>query len=158
MKIFVFLAFLIFSKNLFSLEIKCLFEEVYQDGSFQQGIILLKEDNLRYQYLNSELYTIINNENGLFLVNNKNRLPQVLETNTEIVDFLIDQSLIFPNNKKSYLTNNFKAKIINSKNSLFIKNIIITGKNINLNIHFYECNNEPIDRLVFKHNPLQYLK
>ena len=76
------------------------FEEVYQDGSFQQGIILLKQDNLRYQYLNSELYTIINNENGLFLVNNKNRLPQVLESNTEIVDFLIDQSLIFPNNKK----------------------------------------------------------
>lgn len=158
MKIFAFLVFLFFSKALFALEIKCSFEEVYQDGSIQQGIILLKEDNLRYQYFNQDLYTIINNKNGLFLVNNKSRLPQILEVNTEIVNFLIDQSLIFPNNEENYSSENFKAKIINSQNYHFIKNIIITGKNTNLNIHFFGCINEPIDRLVFHHNPLQHLK
>ncbi|MDC0968559.1 hypothetical protein OAS25_05735 [Alphaproteobacteria bacterium] len=158
MKIFIFLFFLLLWKNLSALEVKCSFEEAYQDGSVQQGIILLKEDYLRYQYLNQDLYTIINNKKGLFLVNNRNRLPQTLDVNTEIIDFLIDQSLIFPNNKDSYSSENFKAKIINSQNHHFIKNIIITGKNTNLNIHFYDCDNEQIDRLVFHHNPLQYLK
>jgi len=158
MKILISLIFLFFANNSFALEIKCSFEEVYQDGSIQQGIILLKEDHLRYQYLNQNLYTIINNSYGLFLVNNKNRLPQDLEFNTEIINFLINQSLIFPNNKNSYSSENFEAKIINSQNRSFIKNIIITGKKINLNIHFYDCNEGPIDKLVFHHNPLKNLR
>lgn len=158
MKIFISSLFLFFANYSFALEVKCSFEEVYQDGSIQQGIILLKEDNLRYQYLNLNLYTIINNSHGLFLVNNKNRLPQDLEFNTEIINFLINQSLIFPNNKDSYSSENFNAKIINSQNRLFIKNIIINSKKINLNIHFYDCNEGPIDKLVFHHNPLKYLR
>ena len=34
--------------NLFAIEVKCNFEEVYQNGETQQGIFLIKKDKLRY--------------------------------------------------------------------------------------------------------------
>ena len=145
-------------KNLYSLELRCNFEEVYQDGSVQNGIFLLQNENLRYQYLDENLYTIINNYNGLFLVNNKNRLPQTLDANKQIIEFLIKQSMLFPNNADNYSSEYFNAKIINSKNDIFIKNMIIKSKKVNLNIHFFDCKKKSINRLMFNHNPLKNLE
>ena len=155
--LFIVIVFFIFI-NLYSLELRCNFEEVYQDGSTHQGILLLKKEYLRYQYLNKNLYTIINNSDGLFLVNNLNRLPQPLDINKEIIEFLIDQSQLFPNNVENYSSTKFNAKIIKSKENIFIKNLIIKNKKMNLNIHFINCKNITIDRLMFNHNPLQNLK
>ena len=104
------------------------------------------------------LYTIINNSDGLFLVNNLNRLPQPLDINKEIIEFLIEQSQLFPNNVENYSSTKFNAKIIKSKENIFIKNLIIKNKKMNLNIHFIDCKNITIDRLMFNHNPLQKLK
>ena len=154
MKILFFIIIFFIVKNLYSLELRCNFEEVYQDGSVQEGIFLLQKENLRYQYLDKNLYTIINNSNGLFLVNNKNRLPQPLDTNKEIIEFLIKQSMLFPNNADSYSSPNLNAKIINSKNNIFIKNMIIKNKKVNINIHFFDCKTIDINGLVFNHNPL----
>jgi len=158
MKFFLFIIFLFISQNIYSLELECYFEEVYQDGSSQQGIFLLKGENLRYQYFDKELYTIINNSDGLHLVNNSTRLPQPLQVNYEIIDFLIEQSNLFPNNLENYSSVNFNAEIIKSKNNIFIKNIIIKKKNINLNIHFFDCKNTTNSSIVFHHNPMRMLK
>ena len=158
MKFFLFIIFLFISQNIYSLELECYFEEVYQDGSSQQGIFLLKGENLRYQYFDKELYTIINNSDGLHLVNNSTRLPQPLQVNYEIIDFLIEQSNLFPNNLENYSSVNFNAEIIKSKNNIFIKNIIIKKENINLNIHFFDCKNKTNNSFMFHHNPMRILK
>ena len=42
--IFIFL----YSNLLNALEVKCNFEEVYQDGQIQQGILIMKNNLLRY--------------------------------------------------------------------------------------------------------------
>ena len=46
----LFLIFLMNINSLFALEIKCNFEEVYQNGDNQIGSILIKNDKIRYQY------------------------------------------------------------------------------------------------------------
>ena len=63
-KVIVFVV--LFYKNLFSIELACNFEEVYQNGEIQQGIILIKDDKLRYQYNSKNLYTIIRNQEIFF--------------------------------------------------------------------------------------------
>jgi len=158
MKYLFSIIFICFVANSYSLEIRCQFEEVYQDGSEQQGIMFIKDENLRYQYLDLDLYTIINNSHGLFIVNNLNRLPQILDTNTAIIEFLLEQSKLFPNNVENYTTANLDAKIINSSENIFIKNIIIRSNNLNVNIHFHSCKKKEIDKLIFNHNPLYILK
>ena len=46
-----------FSANAFSL--KCYFEEVHQNGDLNQGIFFLKNDELRYEYFDENLFTIL---------------------------------------------------------------------------------------------------
>ena len=46
---------------LFAFEVTCNFEEVYQNNEIQQGVFLIKGKNLRYQYYNQDLFTIIVN-------------------------------------------------------------------------------------------------
>ena len=48
-----------FCLNLSALELHCKFEEVYQDNQQQNGLILIKNDHLRYQYYDSKLYTCL---------------------------------------------------------------------------------------------------
>ena len=59
-----------FCLNLSALELHCKFEEVYQDNQQQNGLILIKNDHLRYQYYDIKLYTIIKNKYGSFLIPN----------------------------------------------------------------------------------------
>jgi hypothetical protein len=158
MKIFLFLFFFLLLKDLTALETECRFEEVYSNGEIQQGLMMIQKENLRYQYLDPSLYTIINNPEGLFVVSNKSRLPQPLDTNKEIIEFLITQSNLFPKHEESYSSDKFTAKIIKSNNDLFIKNIVILSETVNVNIHFHDCKNKAIDRMLFKHNPLQIIK
>jgi len=46
----VLIIFIFFKSNVYAEDIKCNFEEIYNDGSIQEGYILLKNDKLRYQY------------------------------------------------------------------------------------------------------------
>ena len=66
-----YLILIIFSfKSVFALQIDCKFEEVYHDGSIQNGQVLINENNIRYEYFDDTLYTIVKNPTGLFLVTN----------------------------------------------------------------------------------------
>ena len=46
----------------------CNFEEVYGNGDTQQGIFLLKNQNLRYEYYDNDLFTIIKNLMNLYQI------------------------------------------------------------------------------------------
>ena len=54
---------------MFALQIDCKFEEVYHDGSIQNGQVLINEKILDMNIL-TILYTIVKNPTGLFLVTN----------------------------------------------------------------------------------------
>ena len=56
-KILIFIQLLLVS-NLYSLELQCAFEEVYPDGSVQNGFFLIKGKKLRYEYYSDDLFTI----------------------------------------------------------------------------------------------------
>ena len=153
-----FIFFLLYFNSLNAIEVFCHFEEVHQDGSVQQGLFLLKDEFLRYQYLDKNLYTIINNKENTFLVNNKNRLTaQPLMKKKEIIEFLIDQANLFPKNLDFIENDIFKAWIFKSEDHKFIKKIIIHSNDINFNIYFNQCVEKKINRMLFKHNPIQIL-
>ena len=59
--------------NLYSLELKCTFEEVYSDGSVQNGFFLIKDKKLRYEYNSDNLFTIFHNNERFFLVKNNDK-------------------------------------------------------------------------------------
>ena len=150
--------FLLYFNSLDAIEVFCHFEEVHQDGSVQQGLFLLKDDFLRYQYLDKNLYTIINNKEDTFVVSNKNRLTaEPLTKKKEIIQFLIDQATLFPKNLDFIENNTFRAQIIKSKEHEFIRKIIIHSDEMNFNIYFNQCEKKNIKRILFKHSPLQIL-
>jgi len=78
---FLFFIPLFFISNLYSLELKCNFEEVYADGSIQNGFFLIQNQKLRYEYSAERLFTIIYNHDQSFLVRNNDR--QIINKITE---------------------------------------------------------------------------
>ena len=68
---------------------KCQFEEVYQNGDIQQGIILIKDNDVRYQYNDVELYTIIVKGENFILIDNKYKNLQTLNENIDIFKILV---------------------------------------------------------------------
>ena len=144
------LFFLLSYNSLFAVEIKCDFEEVYQNGDVQQGFFLLKDQMLRYQYFHENLYTIIAKNDNYFLVNNyDNKIVQKITENTEAIKSLIKISSKFPNIKNQYEQNKMKIKIEKNSNN-FIKRIAIISNQINLSINILNCNFQKINKKYFK--------
>ena len=84
---FLFFIILFSFSNLYSLELKCYFEEVYSDSSVQNGFFLIKDQKLRYEYRSKELFTIIHNYDQFFLVkNNDQKIVNKINQNTEIIE------------------------------------------------------------------------
>ena len=96
-KFLIFLPLLLVS-NLYSLELKCAFEEVYSDGSVQNGFFLIKDKKLRYEYNSDDLFTIFHNDDRFFLVKNNNKeIISNINDNTEIIEELLRISDNFKN-------------------------------------------------------------
>ena len=84
----------------YSVEISCNFEEVYGNGDIQQGVFLLKNQKLRYEYFNKDLFTIIAKESNFYLVHrvHKNNVQRINE-NTEILEMIMDVAKDYPEDK-----------------------------------------------------------
>jgi hypothetical protein len=54
-----------------AIELECQFEEVYPDGKIQNGFLLIKNDKMRYEYFDHNLFIIFKKKNDFFLVNKK---------------------------------------------------------------------------------------
>lgn len=156
MKIVINLFFLIFitSKSLFALETVCKFEEVYQNGDVQQGMLLIKDDKLRYEYYKKNLYTIIRNQENYYYIENDNTNQFIkIDQNIEVlmaIEKIVDD---YPDMKEEYLINDFIIKPVMKLNENFIKKITILSSQLNLNIYFPECNNTPISSKHFFYDP-----
>ena len=151
---FLFFIPLLFISNLFSLELKCHFEEVYVDGSVQNGFFLIKDQKLRYEYSSKELFTIFHNYDQFFLVkNNDQKIVNKINENTEIIEELLSLSQKYPNIEKEYISDDLLIKIEKSIAGDFIKRILINSPNVKVSIYFNDCQKIKIQNRYFSHNP-----
>ena len=112
--------------SLFAYEVTCNFEEVYQNSEIQQGIFLIKDEMMRYQYYNQELFTIIAKNKKYFLIKNDSKVVQKLNEKTDVFDTLREIVLDFPKLKNIYKKNNLVIKIEKSTDQ-FIKRVSINS-------------------------------
>ena len=151
---FLFFIPLLFISNLYSLELKCHFEEVYVDGSVQNGFFLIKDQKLRYEYSSKELFTIFHNYDQFFLVkNNDQKIVNKINENTEIIEELLSLSQKYPNIEKEYISDDLIIKIEKSMAGDFIKRILINSPNVKVSIYFNDCQKIKIQNRYFSHNP-----
>jgi hypothetical protein len=139
--------------NVFALSIQCDFEEVYENGEFQQGLILINKENLRYQYFDLSLFTLLYVNKKLFVIENSNlNRAQIIENN-EIIPFISDIYKDYPNIKTSYFRNNYEI-IIEKSHKDFIKRLIAKSPQLNVSVYFNNCKEEIINKKFFDFNPL----
>ena len=139
--------------NVFALSIQCDFEEVYENGEIQQGLILINKENLRYQYFEQGLFTLLYVNKKLFVIENSNlNRAQIIENN-EIIPFLSDIYKDYPDIKKSYFRNNYEI-IIEKSHKYFIKRLIAKSPQINVSVYFNNCKEVRINKKFFDFNPL----
>ena len=132
--------FILFPLNFsFALEVRCNFEEVYQNSDVQQGIFLIKDKMLRYQYFDQDLFTIISKNNNFYLINNSSKTVHKINEKTEYIETLIKIISDFPN-----------IKIEKSKNK-FIKRVSINSEELNLSINIMNCKYKEIKKIYFRH-------
>ena len=135
---------------MYGVEVSCNFEEVYQNSETQQGVFLIKDKMLRYQYFDKDLFTIIIKNNNYFLINNRDKIVQNLKEKSKLLDQLIEIVSDFPDIKNTYNSDNFIVKI--EKSSIkFIKRVSIKSEELNLSINVMNCNFNEIDRKYFRH-------
>ena len=154
MKNFILIILCFFASNLKSQTLKCYFEEVYADGSIQNGYFLIQDNKLRYEYLSNDLYTLFYNHNDFFLVknNNKNQIQKINE-NTEVISELINIYKNFPNLDKKYFTDNFEIELEKSIKSEFYKRISIKSSQLNMSIYLNECSFLSVHEKYFQYKP-----
>ncbi len=128
----------------------CNFEEVYQNSEVQQGVFLIKDKMLRYQYYDQDLFTIIIKDNNYFLINNRTNIVQNLKEKSETLDQLIEIVSDFPNINSIYNSDNMIIKIEKSS-SMFIKRVSVKSEELNLSINIMNCNFDKIDKKYFRH-------
>ena len=151
-KLILIIFLFLLSKNVFTLEVTCQFEEVYMDGSNQQGIFFLDNNKLRYQYDSPQLYTLIYDNFELHAVQNNNtNIHQLVIDQYNIVKSLKDISSDYPNFKKNYIFSNQEVIVETNKTKNFIKRLVFKSDQLNLSIYFQDCQFGDINAKLFSH-------
>tara|TARA_X000000950_G_C13871546_1_gene643104 strand:+ start:1588 stop:2061 length:474 start_codon:yes stop_codon:yes gene_type:complete len=135
---------------LYAIEVTCNFEEVYQNSEVQQGVFLIKDRMLRYEYYKRDLFTIIGKNNNFLIVNNHSKVVQKLNNNTESLEALLEIISDYPNINSTYDNSEIFIKIEKSKNK-FLKRVSIQSDELNLSINIMNCKFNKIDNKYFRH-------
>ena len=153
MKFLLLIFFTFLSFKVISSEFQCNFEEVYSNGEIQTGVILIKKDKLRYEYLKKELFTLLFVNNNLFSIENRDRKKAyMIEDHNNLINDIMKIYADFPNIKKSYMKNGKVFDIEISKEN-FIKRLAIKSNSLNLSIYFFDCSSGDIKNKYFNFNP-----
>ena len=143
------------SFSLNSLEFSCDFEEVHANGTVNQGIVLLKEDKLRYEYLNKDLFIIFVDGKETYLFDKTKQKVKNIKQNLDAIQIIMKLADKFPNIENDFEENDIKIKIEFNKNINFIKRISIDSKRAKLSLYFKNCLlDKPINNIFFKFNPV----
>ena len=146
----ILLIFFIHINSICALEIACNFEEVYQNGDSQSGVILIKNDSLRYQYDKKNLYTIIYKNLNILAVDNTYFNISKIEDSSEKISTLNQIFNDYPDFKEEYNKEDLMIKIEKS-NLKFIRRIAIQSPEANLSINLYNCEFTSIPDKFFDH-------
>ena len=140
------------SYNIFALEVTCQFEEVYMDGSHQQGVFFFDNNKLRYQYNNPQLYTLVYDNFELYAVQNNNtHVYQLVIDRHNIVNSLKDISNDYPNFEKNYKFSNQEVVVETNEKKNFIKRLVFKSEQLNLSIYFQDCKFAKINPKLFSY-------
>ena len=143
------------SFSLKSLEFSCDFEEVHANGTVNQGIVLLKEDKLRYEYFNKDLFIIFVDEKETYLFDKKKQKVKNIKKNLDAIQIIMKLADKFPNIENDFEENDVKIKIEFNKDINFIKRISIDSKRARLSLYLNNCLlDKPINNIFFKFNPV----
>ena len=142
---------------MFAFSLYCNFEEVYSNGETQQGILLMKKNNARYEYFDTNLFTIIYVNEKIFIVDNKDRSQVQLVENNNLLNYIMEIYNDYPNISDSYTKRDFQIKVEKgSKN--FIKRLMVQSTKLNMSIFFINCESTILDNQLFNFNPfLEYV-
>ena len=152
-KKFIFLFFMFFAfHNVFALEVTCQFEEVYMDGSHQQGVFFFDNNKLRYQYNNPQLYTLVYDNFELYAVQNNNtHVYQLVIDQHNIVNSLKDISNDYPNFENNYKFANQEVIVETNEKKNFIRRLVFKSERLNLSIYFQDCKFAKINPKLFSY-------
>ena len=111
----------------------------------------MKNQKLRYEYFDKNLFTIIAKNGSFFLVNqaHKNNVSKIND-NTEILEMFMNIASEYPNLKKTYNHENTNIIVEKSSNK-FIKRVSINSEKINVSINLINCKFENIHDKYFNH-------
>lgn len=149
MKKFI-LLFSLYFNSLFAIEVSCNFEEVYMNGEVQEGILMLKDKSLRYQYIKENLFTVISKKNNFYIIRNDSKVVQKLSDNTESLQQFINLASDYPNIKDTYEDDGYFIKVEKSNND-FIKRLSIQSNEVNLSVNIFNCKFDKINKKYFRH-------
>jgi len=157
--IYLVLMTLVFN-NLNALELYCDFEEVYLDGTTQQGFFLIKDDKMRYEYLDEKLFIIFRNSNNFYLVEKNNKKQfQKLNQNNSILSELVNLIDEYPNFENEYFKDDYRIIVESSINSPFLKRIAFFSDTLTLSIYFNNCSFESMYDPFFRYDdPIKYFR
>ena len=151
----IFIALLFSSSSLNSLEFSCEFEEVHSNGTVNQGIVLLKKDKLRYEYIDNGLFIIFVDGQETYLFDKKTERIKNIKQNLDAIQIIMKLADKFPNIENNFEENGVKIKIELNKNNDFIKRISIDSKRARLSLYFNNCLlDKPVNNIFFKINPV----
>ena len=155
--IFILLIFF-FSKNIFSKDINCRFEEVYSNGQTQEGIILTTKNKIRYEYNDKKLFTIFFNKNWSILKNDSLKLIANNQLNLSLMEKVRDIIKQFPHIQTPIKLEEYLISFDLNDSKNFYSNIVITSNSLNMRIYFYDCKSGPINNIYFSSDPYFKLK
>ena len=144
------LFFSLFLNNLFAVEATCNFEEVYKNGDVQEGILMLSNNFLRYQYTKESLFTIISKKDQFYLVRNDSKIVQKLSENTESLENFMNLASDYPEINDTYRDNDLIINVEKSENK-FIKRLSIQSDDVSLSVNIFNCNFNKINKKYFRH-------
>ena len=119
--------------------------------------MLIQNKNIRYEYFNKLLYTLIYKfDQNLYLVDNQNRKNiQSVETNKELFYNLIKLYDQYPNINDEVKINNFNFTIEKSRRFDFFRRIGVRSNQINLSLYFNNCDEIVWDYKLYNAKPFK---
>lgn len=159
MRVLIFILFFLGMSPLNAIQVFCDFEEVYSNGDVQNGLILVNEQKIRYEYLDPALYTIFANKELFFLVENNSTevFHQIKDEDLGFFQEIKKNISTFPNVESSYENKDYKVKFELNYDKSFFKRVSVNSKSLSMSIYFNNCKKKIIENIYFRHSPYQEL-
>lgn len=133
--------------------IECNFEEVYKNGQIQQGIFLLGNNKLRYEYNDQNLFTILFNEQWEVVANKDKKILDIKNIDLEILKEINQYLQMYPDIPEEIIKDNYEILFYKTNSAEFIKSITIKSPKMNMRVHFFNCKSLPSINLYFLSEP-----